>query len=147
MPKISKMIIAALICITAMAIFSGCTQPENEKKVYQPHEVVTTFWYDLDTGKYMDAYELVYHQDNISVEDWADSHEVIWGMNGSNIYIHKFNVIGNNTITENIFEGNFTEMRAITVNATVSYMGQNSSGITQFVVVKTPDGWKLLGNY
>ncbi|MCD1293428.1 hypothetical protein CUJ83_00245 [Methanocella sp. CWC-04] len=151
MLKNLKLILATLICIALVSSLCGCTKIEEqpvEKEKLLPQEVVTNFWNALDTGDYKDAYTLIYHQvEGMDEQSWIDEHEAWWGENGSNLKIFNFTVVGNYTLPENTFEGNFTEARSVTVNATVAYSGHVSSGISQFVVVNTSDGWKLYGNY
>jgi hypothetical protein len=151
MQKEIKVILIAFMAIFVIVSISGCTTPPQKtiaKNNMTPEQVVVAFWGDLARGNYTDAYQLAYHPDvNESPNDWIAMHEMTWGVNGSNLKVYNLSTINNITINASNFEGNFSEAKIVTVNASVSYMGKNSTGITQFIVVRTENGWKLLGNY
>ena len=152
MLKNLKVVFAAAIIITLMVSLSGCTASNTDttpaKKNYAPDEVVVKFWNAIDSGKYNEAFSLAYQSDpDVSETQWVEERESRWGINGANINIYNFTVIRNTELPPDTFQGNFSEIRSITVNAEVAYMGQNSSGPSQFVVVNTTEGWKVLGNY
>lgn len=141
-------VIVPVLAIAAVLMISGCTSSQTLVKDLTPDKVVTNFWSDMDTGNYQDAYKLAYHADvNSSQKEWLDEHIARWGPAGDNIKIYEFNVI--NTYDENssLFAVNSTEIKVVEVNATVAYMGHNTTGPLRVIVVNTSDGWKVFGNY
>lgn len=150
MIKNLKIVIITFLTIAVILSISGCSGTNNSSKNITPEQAVIKFWKYLDDGDYIKAYKLAYNDQNLTEEEWVYTHEIRWGEKGDNLKIYTFDVIGNTTLDRNIFEdikGNFTEMKSIMVAANVSYMGQNFSGVSQYVVVKSDDGWKVLGYY
>lgn len=141
--------IAAALAILALALpFSGCTSPVVvDISKLTPTEVVKNYWRDLDTGDYDKAFDLVYNDGNLSRSVWVKEHFDTYGPNGTYIEIKNFTVISEKPIAPGTFTGNFNETMSLTVRMNTTYMSVSSSGIVQNVVVKTPDGWKMFGNY
>lgn len=136
-----------LIAIVLIVALSGCTtqKPVNE---LSPEEVVTQYWSDIGQGNYDHAYDLSYHASrNMSKNIWIDERKAKWGENGSYIKIYFFNVINSEQVNSSQFEGNFTDARIVNTNATIAYMGKNTTGQLRMVLVNTTDGWKVFGNY
>ena len=140
-------ILAAMVLLVAVAV-SGCSgNATPQAKNDTPQDVVKDFWVDIDNGDYSAAYNLTYPLQNISKQQWINEHQAIWGNNGTNIRIYNFTVIGNTTLDPSIFQGNFTAVESVIVQTEVAYYGKNTSGISQFAAVKTPDGWMFYGAY
>jgi hypothetical protein len=140
-------ILAAVVVLVALAV-SGCSgQATPLAKNDTPQDVVKDFWEDIDNGDYSAAYNLTYHLQDKSRQQWIDEHMAMWGDNGTNIRIYNFTVIGNSTLDPNTFTGNFSAVESVIVQTEVAYYGKNTSGISQFAAVKTADGWKFYGAY
>ncbi len=140
-------IVFPVIAIVLVMLLSGCTAQKSVKDL-RPEEVVTQFWKDIGKGDYVHAYDLAYHgNQNMTKQMWIDAHISQWGVNGSYVKIYSFNVTESLPADSSQFEGNFTEARYINTNATIRYMGQNSTGQLRMVLVNTEDGWKVYGNY
>ncbi|HTY91897.1 MAG TPA: hypothetical protein VMC84_12040 [Methanocella sp.] len=140
-------VIFPLIAIILVIAFSGCTTQKPVKEL-TPEEVVTQYWTDIGQGNYGNAYDLSYHaSQNTSKNIWIDERMAKWGENGSYIKIYSFNVVGSEPVDSSQFEGNFTEARIVNTNATIAYLGRNTTGQLRMVVVNTTDGWKVFGNY
>jgi hypothetical protein len=141
-------LLAAAVLMAALAV-SGCAGPAAtpQAKNDTPQDVVIDYWKDIDSGDYGAAYDITYHVQNISRDMWINEHKAMWGDNGTNIRIYDFTVIGNSTLEPDTFPGNFSAVESVLVQTDVSYYGKNTSGISQFAAVKTPDGWKFFGSY
>jgi len=140
-------VVFPVIAIVLVMLLSGCAaqKPIGEMT---PGEVVTQFWKDIAEGDYEHAYELSFHANqNMSKNIWIDEHKSRWGENGSYIKIYSFNVTDTAPVDSSQFEGNFTEARIVSTNATIAYMGRNETGQLRMVLVNTTSGWKIFGNY
>lgn len=136
-----------LVAIVLLSALSGCAAQKSLNKL-SPEEVVTRYWADIDGGDYAHAYELSYHSNlNVSSNIWIDERKARWGDNGSYIRIYSFKVTGAEDVDSSLFEGNFTEARIVSTNATIAYMGTKTTGQLRMVLVNTTGGWKVFGNY
>lgn len=158
MSKKYRITLVAIITVFALMVVSGCTGPAptdnqtttptpNPHLKMKPEQVVTLFWKDLDNGSYADAYDLVYKENNVSSQEWILDHENRYGPNGENLRIYKFDIKESFPVEAEIFEGNFTDAQAVSVDTIVSYFGTNTTSTTQFAVVNTGEGWKIYGPY
>ncbi len=139
-------VLLPILGIILVVLLSGCTTQKPVKDL-SPEDVVTTYWNDIASGDYNNAYELAYHaNENLTRQNWVDEHISTWGENGSYIKIYSFNVTDSYPINASDFEGNFTEARIVNTNATIAYRGQNETGQLRMVLVNTTDGWKVFGN-
>ncbi len=136
-----------ILAIALVMLFSGCTAQKSVQEL-TPEEVVTQYWKDIGSSDYGHAYDLSYHANqNMSKNIWIDERKAKWGENGSYIKINSFTVTGSEPVDSSLFEGNFTEARIVSTNATIAYLGKNTTGQLRMVVVNTADGWKVFGNY
>ena len=140
-------VVFPLLGVILVVALSGCTtqKPLNE---LTPEEVVTQYWKDIAQGDYDHAYNLSYHENlNVSRNIWIDERKANWGENGSYIKIYKLKVTDSEPIDSSLFEGNFTEACIVNTNATIAYMGKNTTGQLRMILVNTTDGWKVFGNH
>lgn len=155
-----RIMLVAILTMFALLMISGCTGPAatenqtaspiptaNPHLKMKPEQVVVLFWKDLDNGSYVDAYDLVYKENNVSSQEWVLDHENRYGPNGENLRIYQFDIKESFPVEAEIFEGNFSDAQAVTVDTIVSYFGTNTTSTTQFAVVNTNEGWKLYGPY
>ncbi len=141
-------VIIPLIAIAAVMLVSGCTSPQTSVKDLSPEDVAVNFWNNIDTGNYQQAFQLAYHADvNASQKDWIDERTARWGVDGSNIKIYKFKVVDTYDENSSMFDINNTSLKVVDVNATIAYMGQNTTGPLKVILINTTDGWKIFGNY
>ncbi len=141
-------VIVPILAIAAVMLISGCTSPQTSVKDLSPEDVAVNFWTDIDAGTYQNAFQLAYHADpNTSQQDWIDERTARWGTDGGNIQIYRFKVLDTYDENSNMFDVNDTQLKVIDVNATISYMGQNTTGPLKVLVINTTDGWKVFGNY
>lgn len=124
-----------------------CPKPTPDTSMLIPEEVVVDYWSAIDNGRYTDAYQLTYHDQNVSREDWLHEHEAAYGPNGSYVEIHKLAIADSFPLNQSTFEGNFSAVQVVLVNIQMSYQGTNKTGSVQFPVVKTENGWKIYGDY
>ncbi|WP_424357268.1 hypothetical protein [Methanocella sp. MCL-LM] len=122
-------------------------QPTPDPATLMPEEVVTAFWNAIDSGRYSDAYQFAYHEQNVSQEEWVRDRLATYGANGSHIEIYDFNLTESFPLAPGTFEGNFSAVQVVLVDTELSYQGNNRSGTVQFPVVKTESGWKIYGDY
>lgn len=140
-------VVFPVIAIVLVTLLSGCATQKPVEEL-TPGEVVAQFWKDISEGDYDHAYELSFHANqNLSRNIWIDEHKSKWGENGSYIKIYSFNVTDTAPIDSSQFEGNFSEARIVSTNATIAYMGHNETGQLRMVLVNTTNGWKIFGNY
>jgi hypothetical protein len=140
--------LAAVAVLMTLVFAAGCSgpAPAPDGKKLSPQEVVVSYWTNIDSGNFSGAYDLVYFGEmNVSREQWAEDRSVTWGNNGSDFTIYSFMIISNTSVDPATFPGNFTGAEAIMVYTDVCYNGRNTSGVTQFAVVNTPEGWKMYG--
>jgi hypothetical protein len=141
-------VIIPLIVIAAVMLVSGCTTQQTPIKDLAPEDVAVNFWSDIDTGDYQNAFLLAYHADiNASQKDWADERMARWGADGGNIKIYKFKVVDSYDENSSMFDVGGASLKVIDVNATIAYMGQNTTGPLKVILINTTDGWKIFGNY
>lgn len=141
-------VIVPILAIAAVMLISGCTSPQTSVKDLSPEDVAVNFWSDIDSGDYANAFQLAYHADvNASQQDWIDERTARWGTDGGNIKVYKFKVLETYDENSSMFDVNDTQLKVIDVNATISYMGQNTTGPLKVLVINTTDGWKVFGNY
>ncbi|CAJ35234.1 hypothetical protein LRC249 [Methanocella arvoryzae MRE50] len=115
--------------------------------ILKPETVVVNFWSAIDSGRYADAYQLAYYEQNVSQEEWVRDRTATYGVNGSYIDIYEFNVTETFPLKPGTFEGNFSAVQVVLVDTELSYKGNSRTGTVQFPVVKTESGWKIYGDY
>jgi hypothetical protein len=141
-------VIIPLIAIAAVMLVSGCTSVQTPVKDLTPEEVAVNFWNNIDTGSYPEAFQLAYHADiNDSQNDWVNEHIARWGADGSNIKIYRFKVVDSYDENSSMFDVSNSSLKVVDVNATIAYMGQNTTGPLKVILINTTDGWKIFGNY
>jgi hypothetical protein len=148
--QVKQWALPAIVFVLVALLVSGCTSPTPTPKpsTDTPQDAVIMYWQAIDRGDYNAAYDLTHQVQNVSRQHWVDQHRAAWGDNGTYIRIYNFTVIGNTSIDPNTFPGNFTAIESVIVQTNVSYLGKNTTGISQFAAVKEPDdGWKFYGSY
>ncbi len=141
-------VIIPLIAIAALMLVSGCTSVQTPVKDLTPDDVAVNFWNNIDMGKYPEAFQLAYHADpNASQKDWVDERVARWGADGGNIRIYRFKVVDSYDENSSMFDLGNSSLKVVDVNATISYMGQNTTGPLKVILINTTDGWKIFGNY
>lgn len=141
-------VIIPLIAIAALMLVSGCTSPQTPVKNLAPENVAVNFWNDIDTGNYQQAFQLAYHGDiNDSQKDWTDERTARWGNDGNNLRIYQFDVVDTYDENSSMFDVSNASLKVVDVNATIEYMGQNTTGPLKVILINTSDGWKIFGNY
>lgn len=122
-------------------------QPTPDPATLMPEEVVRAFWSAIDSGRYSEAYQFAYLEENVSREEWVQDRIATYGVNGTYIEIYEFNVSESFPLAPGTFEGNFSAVQVVLVDTELSYQGNSRSGTVQFPVVKTESGWKIYGDY
>jgi hypothetical protein len=141
-------VIIPLVAIAALMLVSGCTSPQTPVKDLTPEGVAINFWNNIDTGNYPEAFQLAYHSDvNASQSDWVNERIARWGADGGNIKIYSFNVVDTYNENSSMFDVGNSSLKVVDVNATIAYMGHNTTGPLKVILINTTNGWKIFGDY
>lgn len=144
-----------VLLIGLMLLAGGCSNqspaaapgPTPYPAALTPEKAVIGFWSDIDNGRYAEAYGFTYHDQNTSYQDWIDDHKGTYGANGSDLEIYSFAIADSFPVEPDAFGGNFSAAQVVVVDAKLAYRSENRTGTVQFPVVKTPEGWKIYGDY